>query len=126
MPLLVAEAALQGRKMAGARRSSAAALVLVLLAMPASALAQARLTGADLEGLVRDESGGVLAGAVVTIVNAETAVARTIETGPDGRFRALALPPGSYSIRLDRAGFATENGSGIVLSSASPHRSNSR
>ena len=96
-------------------RSSAAAIVLVLLAMPASALAQARLTGADLDGLVRDESGGVLAGAVVTIVNAETAVARTIETGPDGRFRALALPPGSYSIRLDRSGFATENRDGIVL-----------
>ena len=99
VPLLVTEAALQGRKMAGARRPSAAALALVLLAMPASALAQARLTGADLEGLVRDESGGVLAGAVVTIVNAETDVARTIETDADGRFRALALPPGTYSIR---------------------------
>ena len=91
VPLLVAEAALQGRKMTGARCSRAAVLVLVLLAMPASALAQARLTGADLDGLVRDESGGVLAGAVVTIVNAETGVARTIATDLDGRFRALSV-----------------------------------
>jgi uncharacterized membrane protein len=115
VPLLVAEAVLQGRRIAGARRSSAAALVLVLLVMPASALAQARLTGADLDGLVWDESGGVLAGGIVTIVNAETAVARTIQTDPDGRFRALALSPGSYSIRLDRSGFAPETRGGIVL-----------
>ena len=75
--------------------------------MPASALAQARLTGADLDGLVRDESGGVLAGAVVTIVNADTAVARTIETDAGGRFRALALPPGSYPIRHRSTGLRT-------------------
>ena len=51
VPLLVAEVALQGRRMAGARRSSAAALVLVLLVMPASALAQARLTQATATGV---------------------------------------------------------------------------
>src|ERR1700752_4336804 len=91
------------------------AIGFVLLVMSASALAQARLTGADLDGLVRDESGGILAGAGVTIVNAETAAARTIEPGQDGRFRALALPPGSYSISLGRSGFATENRAGIIL-----------
>ena len=50
----------------------ALALVLVLSPCRRSALRRPELTGADLEGLVRDESGGVLAGAVVTIVNTET------------------------------------------------------
>jgi hypothetical protein len=93
----------------------AAALVFTLLNTSAPAMAQARLTGADLEGLVRDESGGILAGATVSIVNTETDVARTIETDTHGRFRALALPPGEYRIGIDRAGFATRTLDGIVL-----------
>ena len=90
------------------RRITAVAALVLIVAVPAPASAQARVTGADLEGDVKDESGGLLAGAVVTIVNTETDVARTIETDTDGRFRALALPPGSYSIRIDRPGFATQ------------------
>ena len=49
------------------------------------------------------------------IVNTETDVARTIETDTDGRFRALALPPGSYSISARSTGFAHLRRDGIVL-----------
>ena len=77
--------------------------------------AQARVTGADLGGLVTDEFGGVIAGAVAAIVNTETDVARTIETDAHGRFRVLALSPGSYSITVDRRGFASLRRDGIVL-----------
>ena len=83
--------------------------------MPTDGAAQARLTGADLEGVVKDESGDVLADAAVTIANSDTAVARTIETDGHGRFRAPALPLGRYSITIDRAGFATLRREGLVL-----------
>ena len=47
-------------------------LILVFLLMPVGLFAQARLTGADLEGTVMDGSGAVLPGVTVTIRNVET------------------------------------------------------
>jgi hypothetical protein len=115
VPLLVTEAMLQGRKIFDRRHVSALALAAFVLGVPALGSAQARVAGADLAGLVADESGSALAGCVVTIVNAETHVARSIETDGEGRFRALALPSGTYSIRIDRQGFGPVRRDGIVL-----------
>ena len=94
--------------------------------MPDAGSAQARVTGADLEGHVEDESGGVLPGAVVTVVNTETNVVRTIETDARGQFRALALPPAfTWSRSIDRASLPCR-GAGSRWSSVSPCRSISR
>ena len=114
-PLLVTEAVLQGRKIFAPRPVSALAVAVLVLGMPALGSAQARVAGADLAGLVTDEAGGVVAGCVVTIVNTETDVARSLETDGEGRFRALALPSGTYSIRIDRPGFGPLRRDGIVL-----------
>src|SRR5262245_62293404 len=97
------------------RYSRTLAIVCAAVMMSTPAFSQARLTGADLEGVVRDESGAVLPAATATVVNTETTVARTIETDADGRFRALALPPGRYRITIDRSGFAAVTGDAIVL-----------
>ena len=103
------------RKSAGARHLGAAVFALLALGIPTGGAAQARLTGADLEGVVKDESGDVLSDAAVTIVNRDTAVARTIATDTHGRFRLPALPLGRYSITIDRAGFARLRREGLVL-----------
>jgi hypothetical protein len=67
LPLLVTEAVLQGRKIFGTRRAVAVSIALTaLMVMPALVHAQSRLTGADLDGFVRDESGGVLPEALTT------------------------------------------------------------
>jgi Carboxypeptidase regulatory-like domain/TonB-dependent Receptor Plug Domain len=92
-----------------------AAAFCIVLTLPVPALAQARSTGADLEGVVRDESGAVLPGALVRVVNSETDVARILETDADGRFRALSLRPGPYRISIDRSGFASHTHDGIEL-----------
>jgi len=110
VPLLILEVVLQGRRILGPRHVRAAALVALAVTMSAPAHAQARLTGADLNGVVRDESGSMLAGAAITVVNVETDVARSIDTGLHGRFRAVALPPGIYRIRIDREGFRRVSG----------------
>ena len=90
------------------------ALAFALL-LPSLVAAQARLTGADLDGSVADESGAVLAGATVTVANLETGVVRTVATDARGRYSAAALPPGRYRVSAAQKGFGTQTRDGVVL-----------
>jgi 2-polyprenyl-6-methoxyphenol hydroxylase-like FAD-dependent oxidoreductase len=92
-----------------------AALLCLLLLMPGAARGQARVTGTDLVGRVSDQSGSVIADAIVTVVNAETNVARTLHTDSLGRFQAPALFPGTYRILVERSGFARYSMDNVVL-----------
>lgn len=79
------------------------------------AAAQARATGADLMGTVYDESRGVLPGAAVTATNTATNQSRTAITEPNGRFAIPALPPGTYSVRVELSGFAPHVEDAVIL-----------
>jgi hypothetical protein len=94
---------------------SVVALLFALLVFPALASGQARLTGADLEGIVADQSGAVLPGATVSVTNVDTNVARTVITDENGRFYVAALPPGSYRVEASLSGFATQTMDNVVL-----------
>ena len=86
----------------------ALALVLMLLWLPHTARGQARVTGADITGTVRDESGAVLQGATVTVVSKATNVTRSALSDERGRYLVAALAPGTYRISVRLAGFAGE------------------
>jgi hypothetical protein len=90
-------------------------LVAAVLALPTLLSAQARLTGADVQGVVRDASGGVLPGATVTVSNVETGLVRTAVTDAEGRYLAPALPPGSYKLAATIEGFTPQMREGVVL-----------
>src|SRR6185437_5775684 len=51
--------------------------------------------------------GAVVPGASVEIKNLDTNVSRTLTTDETGRFVALALQPGNYSVTVSKQGFAT-------------------
>jgi len=70
---------------------------------------------ASLEGDVRDSTGATVPGARVRVINADTNVAASLVTGPDGRFVAPALSSGRYSVVVEAAGFKKAERSGIVL-----------
>lgn len=96
------------------RTALVVALVLVSL-FPVLAVAQARLTGADLHGTVVDASGGVLAGATVAVVSLETGNTRSAVTDTSGRYFVAALPPGRYRVTAELSGFAPQKREGVVL-----------
>src|SRR6185312_9825873 len=81
--------------------------VLIMLAFAVAAVAQSQMTTGTIEGTVSDVNGAVVAGATVEIKNLDTNLSKTLTTDEGGRFVALAIPPGRYSVTVTKQGFAT-------------------
>ncbi len=81
------------------------ALVLMLLIVSASALAQE--FRATLSGRVTDTTGAVIPNAKIVVTNMDTAVAVSAASDKSGSYTVPFLLPGKYSIRATAAGFGT-------------------
>ena len=77
---------------------------VIVIALFSSVLVRADVTG-SIFGLVRDKSQGVVAGAKVTATNVETNLTKETTSGPDGEYRLLALPAGTYKVEASAPGF---------------------
>jgi hypothetical protein len=60
---------------------------------------------AGIFGVIHDEQGGVLAGAVVTIKDLGTGQLRSTTTTDSGAFRIAGLAPGRHEVRIELGGF---------------------
>jgi len=80
-----------------------------------SVQAQAQMTRGGINGTVRDESGAVVPGASVTIVNVATNQSRDAVTDSEGFYRVSALEPGEYLVRAQLAGFTTVETKGVIV-----------
>lgn len=76
---------------------------------------EALAQNAQVAGVVKDQTGGVLPGATVTARNLETGLVRTASTDAAGNYRVPALPPGVYSLTVQLQGFNQETRPDIVL-----------
>ena len=92
-------------------------LVLVVLALCSGAQlhAQAQAFNASLTGAVYDHSGAAVAGATVTLSNANKGIARTFTTGPDGHYTFTLVPAGTYTLKVEMTSFRPYTQNGIVL-----------
>ncbi len=89
-------------------------MVVALFANPVSGSAQ-RTTG-DIRGVVTDASGAVLPGVTVTLRGRAVPGAPTTVTNETGVYRFPNLPPGSYDLTVELAGFTTSTQTGIQVS----------
>jgi len=96
-------------------RVFASLLGFLALILCTSLAARAQVTTADVRGTVTDEQGAAVAGADVTITNAQTGLARDAKSGTDGTYSFTELPLGSYNIHVTHSGFKAETQTGIVL-----------
>ena len=80
--------------------------LLALLLLSASARAQSQATTGVIEGIVYDQSGAVITDAAVIVRQKEIGFERSSTTDDNGRYRALLLPLGIYTIEVSKPGFA--------------------
>jgi hypothetical protein len=91
-------------------------LLIVAALLLVSAAAEAQTVAiAQISGVVKDESGGVLPGAEVTITQTATGLTRFVIAGSQGEYVLPNLPTGPYTLEAKLSGFSTFQQSGIVL-----------
>lgn len=72
---------------------------------------------AILTGTVADASGAAIGGAQVTVTHSATNVNSASQTNDTGNFTVPALPVGTYSVRIEKAGFKAAVRTGLILGS---------
>ena len=84
--------------------------------------AQSQAFTATIGGTVSDSSGGVIAGAKITLTNPERGITRTFTTSDSGSYSFTLLPPADYVLKVEQPGFQTHEQRGISLAAgASAH-----
>jgi hypothetical protein len=86
-----------------------AAGVLLLSALPVHA------QDGSLRGYVKDDQGGVLPGVTVTALSPALLAPVVSVSDATGYYRLLNLPPGTYAVTAELAGFSTYRREGIVM-----------
>src|SRR5438034_7864981 len=79
-------------------------ILLGTLALSGAHLSWASPTG-SITGFVKDPSGAFIVGAKITITNAATNARLTALTGASGAYFFPQLPPATYSLVAEAAGF---------------------
>ena len=67
----------------------------------------AQTTSGSFSGTVVDDTGGVLPGATITLVEQNTGALRSVPTNGVGAFSIQAVLPGIYTVRIELQGFST-------------------
>jgi Carboxypeptidase regulatory-like domain/TonB dependent receptor-like, beta-barrel len=86
-------------------------IAFVLLGMPVTA----QETGAQVQGVITDASGAGMPDVAVTVTNQDTGVARTTKSDNSGHYLVAPLPPGTYTVTAEKAGWAKYELRGLLL-----------
>ena len=89
--------------------------VVILGSWAKPAYSQVGASAAQLNGAVRDESGGSVAKATVTLRDTGTNRTYTTQSNENGLYLFASLPPGRYELTTEASGFAKSTQTGIVL-----------
>src|ERR1041385_9378008 len=89
--------------------SITAAICLGLAVFPLAA------QNASLVGTVKDQQGGVIPSATVTLTGTDTGVSQATATDSTGNYEFPAVRPATYRVKVTQKGFQTFSQEGIVL-----------
>src|SRR6202790_1660402 len=84
-----------------------ASLSVIVISLFCAVSMFSQVTGATLSGTISDSSGGVLAGAQISVTNTATGINKDFQTDSAGYYSAPNLAPGTYEVKVTAAGFNT-------------------
>jgi outer membrane receptor protein involved in Fe transport len=89
------------------RRSRSVFTFLLLLTsvLLLSLTGSSQTINGSISGVVNDQTGAAIAGAVVKVTNMGTGATREAMTNQEGLYRIAGLPIGTYSVRAEKSGF---------------------
>jgi hypothetical protein len=76
----------------------------------------AQVAAGEITGVVRDQAGASVPGAIVTVTHVDTNRQRIVPTSGEGVYSAPSLAPGAYRVDVELAGFKPVRRDGIHLS----------
>lgn len=74
-----------------------------------------QLNSGSIDGVITDQSGAVVVGAKVSVVDVQRGVTRPLVSDGAGQYTAPSLTPGQYTIRAEAMGFKTAEHTGITV-----------
>lgn len=99
---------------AGFFRSASLTLSL-LFCLLAFTTASAQSTTATLSGSVMDQTGAVVPGVSILVINVAQGFQRSTLTSGEGVFIIPLLPPGNYTVKAERQGFSPAEQKNVIL-----------
>src|SRR5881397_1346776 len=94
---------------------SRAVLTVLSIMMLIGGVAFGQSTFGTILGTVRDQSGAIMPGCVVTVENTGTSLRRSLLADETGSYTAPNLEPGTYKVRMEMPGFQVAEYTGIQL-----------
>jgi hypothetical protein len=91
---------------------------LTMLIMLLASMALGQVISGTISGTVKDPSGAVVAGAKVTLRSDAIGFTRTSEANPTGNFVFPNVPPATYTVVVEAAGFKKLETTGVILNAA--------
>jgi hypothetical protein len=89
------------------RSGSRAVILAVLFLITFGTSVHAQTGTTSLRGTVSDSKGAVVQGATVTISDPQTGYSRSVKTDDQGLYQFLQLPPATYDVTVNSAGFGS-------------------
>src|ERR1700677_2188156 len=108
--------------MAGSNVCKRVAVGLLACVMSSGICALAQSTFGSIVGTVKDQSGSVVPGATVTVVNQGSSAKHTATTSPSGNYEFPNLDAGTYEVSIAASGFKDQVFSNLVLQARDTQR----
>ncbi len=88
---------------------------VICLLLTGLALAQGTGASGALRGTITDPSGAAVPKATITVTQPDKGIHRTATIGDSGQYSVLNLPPDTYSVTAEMAGFQTVTYKNVVV-----------
>jgi hypothetical protein len=86
--------------------SAQRSIVVLICSLVFAAIGAWAQTGTtSVHGVVTDKTGAAIVGAKATLTNSGQGLTREASSGPAGEYEFLSLPPGTYVLTIESAGF---------------------